>query len=49
MHISCTANTDSDKYDHYHHQQFILVHRNRFIQSQQQQQRINPTIKPAYL
>ncbi len=41
---------NSDKHHPYQQQQFVLIDRNRYIHpQQQQQQRMNPIIKGAYL
>ncbi len=39
---------DSDKHHPYRQQQIVLLERNHYIHPQQQQ-RMNPTIKGAYL
>ena len=48
IHVTCTTNTNSDKYQPYRHQQFVLIDRNRYIQPPQQQ-RLNPEVKGVYL
>ncbi|CAF0907989.1 unnamed protein product [Rotaria sp. Silwood1] len=49
LRISCTMSSNSDKHAHYHHQQLVLIGRNRYIRSQPQRQYISPIMKGIYL
>lgn len=51
LRISCTMGANSDKHTHYHHQQLILMGRNRYARSQQQQpqrQYVSPVMRGMY-